>query len=328
MHTAFVLAAGFGTRLRPLTNHVPKPLVPVCGIPMLAYALALCSRHGLTKVVVNSHWLAETLEPWAGSHEGVEVTISKEQPEILGTGGGLKLVAKQLADRFAIVNADVLSDVDLKALMSAVPDGGAAMALRSGPTDQYGVVAADSTAIVTKLVAVASAPASGEVALDTHFTGIHAMTRDSLKHVPDGFAGIVRTAYKQIVPQRLVGAIRHEGVWLDVGDPEAYLETNLIVLSGGVRLSIDPMPRAAWARSGDRSFGDAAKVVGAMIRKNAWIGNGATVDGATIENSVVGANATVPADTVLVDSVVWDGCTVPQGVHERVVIHPGGCLQI
>ena len=66
MHQAFVLAAGFGTRLRPLTTLKPKPLVPVCGVPMLSYALALCARHGLSPVVVNAHHLADQLRPWAG----------------------------------------------------------------------------------------------------------------------------------------------------------------------------------------------------------------------------------------------------------------------
>ncbi|MBW2255743.1 MAG: NTP transferase domain-containing protein [Deltaproteobacteria bacterium] len=71
MFDAFILAAGFGTRLRPLTHHRPKPLLPVCGVPMLAYTLALCHRHGLRDVVVNAHHLADQLRPWEGLHEGV-----------------------------------------------------------------------------------------------------------------------------------------------------------------------------------------------------------------------------------------------------------------
>ena len=86
---AFVLAAGFGTRLRPLTEVVPKPLVPVCGVPLLSWSLALCAHHGMRRVIVNGHWLPDALTPWAGEHEGCHVTLSIEQPEILGTGGGL-----------------------------------------------------------------------------------------------------------------------------------------------------------------------------------------------------------------------------------------------
>ena len=66
MYDAFILAAGFGTRLRPLTEELPKPLVPVCGVPMLAYALAQCAQYGLTNVVVNAHWKSHCLREWEG----------------------------------------------------------------------------------------------------------------------------------------------------------------------------------------------------------------------------------------------------------------------
>ncbi len=327
-HNAFVLAAGFGTRLRPLTNHLPKPLVPVCGVPMLAYALALCRQHGLLDVVVNAHWKAETLQPWAGEHEGVKVTVSVEEPDILGTGGGLKKVERELADVFAVVNADVLCDVDLAALVAAVPHGGAAMALRPGPVDRYGHVGRDTTGIVVKLVDVASATASGEIEADTHFTGIHAMHVDALQQVPQGFSGIVRTAYKHLVPRREVASIRHTGLWLDVGDPAAYLDTNLAVLSGKARLALNPFERAAWARSGRGTWGSAAAASSALVIGDAWIGHGAQLNGASIENSVVGERAVVSPDAQLIDSVVWSDCAVPPGVHRRVVVHPGGVLAL
>ena len=92
MYDAFILAAGFGTRLRPLTDELPKPLVPVCGVPMLAYALAQCAHFGIKSVVVNAHWKAEQLVSWSGLREGCQVSISEELPEILGTGGGLHRV--------------------------------------------------------------------------------------------------------------------------------------------------------------------------------------------------------------------------------------------
>ena len=97
MFQAFILAAGLGARLRPLTEEVPKPLVPVCGVPLLAYSLALAARHGLREVVVNAHWLADQIEAWAGDREGCRVAVATER-ELLGTGGGLA----QLAERNSI----------------------------------------------------------------------------------------------------------------------------------------------------------------------------------------------------------------------------------
>jgi len=215
MFDAFILAAGFGTRLRPLTNHRPKPLVPVCGIPMLTYALALCHRHGLREVVVNAHHLGEKLRQWEGLHEGVRVSLSIEEPEILGTAGGLKLVADRLAPTFVVVNGDVLTDVDLHTLRALVPPDGGAMALRPRGADRYGVVAADATSTVVELVDVARATPVGEVDRTTHFTGVHALARSTLGLVPEGYACVVRTVYQALVPGRSVRALHHDGLWLD-----------------------------------------------------------------------------------------------------------------
>lgn len=309
-HTAFVLAAGFGTRLRPLTELRPKPLVPVCGVPMLAYALALCARHGHRRVVVNAHYLADQLRPWAGEHEGVEVTLSVEAPDILGTGGGLAAVRDQLAERFAIVNADILCDIDLTALVDAVPAGGAAMALRpTDDVDEYGLVAADTSGTVVQLTSVAQAPAQGEVRRDTHFTGVHALHRDALARVPVAFSSIISDSYAHTVPQRRVRGLRHTGTWLDVGNPAAYLAANLAVLAGQVALPLDPFARAAFGRSGARVVGEVPP--GVVVRGNVWVGEGAELGaGVVLEDCVIGAGAVVPAGATVRRSVVWDGVTV------------------
>ena len=317
MNEAFILAAGFGTRLRPLTAGLPKPLVPVCGVPMLAYALAGCAAAGLRRVIVNGHWCSEALKPWEGSHEGVEVELSIERPEILGTGGGLVQVRDRLADRFVVINGDVLTDVDLKSLRDAVPPGGAALALRPHPDAQrYGVLATDETGTIVELVGLASASPQGPVTRNSHFTGIHALDRDVLDHVGDGFACIVRTAYRHLVPARLLRGFSHEGLWLDVGDPLAYLEANLAALQGGLPLSLDPMKRAAWSHHAPR--GDAE------INGPVWVGEAAQVGHARLDRVVIGPGASIPDDCTLEEVVVWEGCQVPPGPLKQAVVHAGG----
>lgn len=331
MHTAFVLAAGLGTRLRPLTEHRPKPLVPVCGVPLLAYSLANCAKHGLRDVIVNAHWLSEQIEAWAGEREGVRVTVSTEQPDILGTGGGLKRVAERLAPTFAVLNADVLHDIDLTALLAAVPAGGAAMALRPDPehAPRYGVVAADAARVVVELTTVASAPPVGEPDRTTHFTGIHAMHRDALARVPDGFACIVRTAYRQLVPERRVRGVVYGGTWLDAGDPAAYLDANLEVLAGEASLPLDPFARAAYARTGTgRITGDPAAIAGATVEGPCWIGVGAEIGaGAVLDRVVVGQGAVIEPGARLREVVVWDGQRVG-GQRVRGIAHDGGWLAV
>lgn len=327
MNDAFVLAAGLGTRLRPLTAHRPKPLVPVCGVPLLAYALAVCARAGLRRVVVNAHWLAEQIEPWAGEREGCTVEVVVERPAILGTGGALRRVRDRLAERFVVLNADVLHDVDARTLLGSVPEGGATMALRPHPEEapRYGVVAADARGVVVELVDVARAHPEGPVARDTHFTGIHALHRDVLDYVPEGPACIVRSAYARLVPERRVQGLRYTGPWLDAGDPRTYLDANLAVLDGRVRLALDPFERAAASV-------DAAGTVrgrlpdGVSVEGPVWIGPDATIGrGARLRRCVVGAGAVIPPGATLEDAVVWDGVTAP-GAVVRAIVHDGGVL--
>jgi len=326
---AFILAAGFGTRLRPLTLYRPKPLVPVCGVPMLSYAIALCRSHGLRNIIVNSHHLAQQLESWEGEHQGVTVKISHETPEILGTGGGLVAVRDQLAEKFAVVNADVLSDVDLSKLMGQLDVGACAMALRPEEADVYGVVAMDSEDVVVDLVDLAHASAVGDTHRDTHFTGVHAMRSSALDGMSEGFSCVIRTAYASRVPKRAVMGHRHGGLWLDVGDPLAYLQANLAVLGGLAALPLDPFTRAAWGRCGERETGDAALVSHVNCTGSVWVGQDVAFGaGVSVHQSIIGDGAHVADGAVLNECVVWDGMRVPAAQFNRCIFYPGGMLSL
>lgn len=324
---AFVLAAGFGTRLKPLTAHLPKAMVPVCGVPMLDWSLAYVGRHGLGPAIVNAHHLADQVVAHvAAHHPGASVSV--ESPEILGTGGGLKRVEAELGDRFVVVNADVLTTINLKALIGCVPAGGAAMALRPHPdAERYGIVAADATGVISKVRDITTAKPHGIVRLDTHFTGIHAMHHAMLEDAEPGFSCIVRTAYKTRVPRRLVRGLRSDRTWLDVGDPSAYLAANLTVLRDEERFALDPLEHARWARLGERTTGRARAKV--QTRGSFWVGAGARVGGGTVlEDSIVGAGAVVAPGTHLTRCVVHDGVRVPAGDHTDGVWFAGGWLPV
>ena len=303
MNTAFLLAAGFGTRLRPLTLARPKPLLPVCGIPMLDFALAHVRDHGHERVMVNAHYLWQQVAAWADRNG---VTLQVELPIVLGTGGGLRAASENLADRVVIVNADILSDVDLTALQNAVPENGAAMALRTDvDAERIGPVEADADGHVVRITSVV--PSEHGIA-GTHFTGVHAMSLEAIRGIPpQGEQCVIRTTYRALVPQRQVGHVLHTGAWVDVGTPEAYLEANLAVLDGVVPTPIDP-----WTR-------------GFRGPKGSWLGNDVHIDG-ELDHSIVGDGAVVPSNVSLKDCVVWDGVTVPAGQHHRAVIYDEGAV--
>ncbi|HNC99092.1 MAG TPA: sugar phosphate nucleotidyltransferase [Myxococcota bacterium] len=212
--TAFILAAGLGTRLRPLTLATPKPLLPVRGRPMLDHVLALARRYGHDEVVVNAFWLPEQIQAWAEGKTGVRVVV--EAPVVLGTGGGLRNAAPLLAERFVVLNGDILCDVDLGALM-AMPTP-AAMALRAQAQARHTGIAWDPQ--TQRVTGIAGVVGTGDPAW--HFTGVHVLNRELLESIPSGEQCIIRTVYKALVPQGRVGAQLHTGAWADIGTPEEY----------------------------------------------------------------------------------------------------------
>ena len=198
------------------------------------------------------------------------------------------------------------------------------MALRcSEDIEKYGVVAADEAGVVVSLATVAVAEPVGSVDRTTHFTGVHAMSRDALKLVPSGFSCVVRTAYKSLVPKRAVAATKHSGVWLDVGDPAAYLEANIEVLEGRGPHHLNPMLITEWSRD-HRGVerGNASLIKECHIDGPCFGGRGAMIGkNASITRSVVGAGATIAAGCVMRDCVVWAGVTVPSGDHTRTIFY-------
>ncbi len=302
-HTAFLLAAGLGTRLRPLTESRPKALLPVCGVPMLDYALALVRRHGHRELIVNAHHHWQQVAAWAATND---VEIQVELPDVLGTGGGLAVASSRLADVVTIVNADILCSYDLGALAACVPAGGAAMILRESPdAERIGPVERDAAGTVVRITSVV--PGAQGIP-GTHFTGIHAMHRDAIARIPDGVQGVIDTAYKALVPLGRVRAVLEPGAtWFDVGTPDAYLAANLAVLRGEIAVPLDP-----WTR-GER-------------RGTSWVGEGGAIHGA-VEECVIGADAVIPGGASLARCVVWDGVVVDAGRYEDAIVFGGGVLQ-
>jgi mannose-1-phosphate guanylyltransferase len=237
---AMILAAGLGTRMRPLTAHCPKPLLPLLLQPMLDHLLAQLPRYGIRDVIINLHHHADQLARWLGdgSRWGVHLSLSFE-PEILGTAGALKRVEPLLRDApFLVLNADVLIDVDLQALWHwhCQRQALVTMVLRPDPAARsYGAVIVDAGDRVRLINGRPSThvPAAGQ---GTMFACVQVVDPQVLKHIPpDCFSMTTSEVYPALIERHeAVYGYRYTGYWIDIGAPERYLQAHWDLLDGAL----------------------------------------------------------------------------------------------
>lgn len=242
---ALILAAGFGTRLRPLTERVPKPLVPVAGRPMIAYPLALVRAAGIEEVVINLHHLGEQIRAALGdgSEYGVRIVYSEEDP-ILDTGGAVQKAAPMLGgDTFVVVNADTVIDLDLREVVAWHRQRGAAatLVLRRDPeAARYGIIETDDRGRIRRFL---GRPRDAAVPLAPYmFCGVHVLEPTVFRYMRPGRFSITRETYPAMVEagEPLFGYV-FEGYWRVLDTPEG-LEQGRRELAGGQVLAPSRRP--------------------------------------------------------------------------------------
>ena len=321
-----VLCAGLGTRLRPLTARVAKPAVPVCGVPLVRFSLALLAGAGVHRAVLNVHHLPDAMAAAAAEAArtlGLELAVSRE-PVIAGTGGALREARPHLrgADAILLVNGDVLFDVDLAAALADHRASGALatmVLLPMPPGVRYAAVETDAGGAVRR-IAGAFGP-GGEALSPWHFSGVHVLSPALLDRVPA--APFEQDINRHVYPPLMAsGAVRGrvvEGYWNDLGTPARYLEATFDVLSGRVPLArfpgADPFAGMREVAPGVLAAGSArldpsARIVGpSLVGEDAMIGAGAVIG----PRAVVGAAAQVPAGAVVREAILWEDTALAPG---------------
>ncbi len=185
---AIILAAGEGTRLRPLTQHCPKSMLPVAGRPMLEYPIAWLRHYGITQIAINLHHCPQVvIDHFADGHaHGVDITYSLEET-ILGTAGGVKRMSSFLDGTFVLVYGDVLTDLDLEVLirshLSHLEGPHLSMSLYRVPNpEQCGIVSLD---VAGRVVRFAEKPRVQDVFSDLAHAGVSILDPELLQHIPD-----------------------------------------------------------------------------------------------------------------------------------------------
>ena len=225
-----ILAAGLGTRLRPLTDQYPKPKLPICGRPLLEYGMDLLESGGLKGVGINAHHRAEAFDsgfearPWP-------ITVSQEDT-LLGTGGGLKRIASLFPrGRFISINGDALLDCELEPIVERHIRRGAAatMVLRPVPHGSpFARVGFDAENRIYKISEVESHDAGHRQLTFSAYTGVQIVEPELIELVEDGPCDVIRTGYRRALEKGWpICADFVNGLWLDVGTPERYFAANL-----------------------------------------------------------------------------------------------------
>ncbi len=295
-----IVAAGLGTRLRPFTHWRPKPAVPVRGLPLIAYPLALLARAGVSEVVINVHHLPGVLRAAAEASvpAGMKLHFSGED-ELLHTGGAIRRVASFLreSDPCLVLGGDMIVDLDLKGLVRRHTHSGrsvTALMTEHPRAAEFGTIGLDGEGRLRRIGQRIDWGGEEQAGVYSWVNVLSARAfdtlpeRDSFSHLDEWWAPWAKRE-PDAVGGEVLDAARCR--WIPVGTPTEYLAANLDLPTLSY-LDVDTAARAAGARFGPRS--------------------------------VIGALATVPDDVALVDAVVWDRESVPAGsVLERGVFAGG-----
>ena len=318
---AMLLAAGLGTRLRPITYDMPKPMVPVLNKPVMEHIARLLARHGFTEVIANLHWFPDLIQDYFGdgSQLGIELSYSYEE-QLLGTSGGVRNVADFLGDSFLVISGDALTDLDLAAMREyhESHDGIATLATkRVDDTSQFGVAITGSDG---RIQGFQEKPEPAEALSDLANCGIYMFRSEIFDFFPaagqsklagegdpPGFADWAMDVF----PALLAGDVpfySHEidAYWNDIGNLEELRDGTADALNGAVQVECEGELVEGF-RSGEPAEGEPPLSGPVLIGAGCEIGDDVRIDGP----SVIGDGARIGAGSRLRETILLPGAEVP-----------------
>jgi len=319
-----ILVGGQGTRLRPLTSNVPKPVVQLVDRPFISFMLEWLRGHGIDDVVMSCGFLADGVRSVLGDGSDLGIRLRfVEEPEPRGTAGAVKLAEPMLDERFLMLNGDVLTDIDLTAQIAQHERTGARATLALVPVadpSAYGLVILDEDRSVTEFV---EKPRSERKGPNLISAGAYILERDVLDLVPpDRNVSIEREVWPLLVGDGLYG-FPDDAYWLDIGTPERYLQGTFDIIEGNVRTELRERLGSDWL-----AIDDGASIGGRVIPP-ALIGSGCVVEeGARVGSLVVlGTDVRIGAGSVVERAVLLDGVRIGRSCELRdCILAPGAVV--
>jgi mannose-1-phosphate guanylyltransferase len=341
---AILLAGGKGTRLRPLTVHTPKPIVPILGRPFLYYQIDLLRQvPEIDEVILSLNYQPRRIEEIFGEGEGLGLRLRYVvEPMPLGTGGAIRYAGDSLTESVVVFNGDVLTQVDLGAVLRLHRERKAKATIVLTPVENpraYGLVETDAQGNVRRFL---EKPGDDEITCNTINAGIYVLEPETFDRIPKDTAWSIERSYFPSLIERgeTFVAYIYDGYWIDIGTPAKYLQVHHDIMDG--RFVAPPFDGAGAAfvspdakvdagvevrgpcfvdegvvlKAGARVLPysvigrqthveEAATIEGAIVWPNGWIGREATVRGAILgRNCHIGRNASIESPVVLGDKTV------------------------
>lgn len=314
---ALIMAAGYGTRLEPLTIAVPKPMIPIVNIPVMQHNIELLKRQGFTEIVANIHYYPEQLKNYFNSGGWLDVDLAYSYEEkLLGTAGGVRRMAVDIAeisDTFIVLSADALTDINLKRLIDWHKKKKSLMTMVLAEVvdvSQYGVVIQDDQG---KVIGFQEKPKPEVAKSKMVNTGIYVIEPEILKMIPKGFYDFGKELFPQLVEQGapLYGYPMVE-YWSDVGGLSAYIQSSYDAMKGAVQVRV-PGQRVA----GSTWIGEQGKISSsARFEGSVVIGDSCTIgDNVYIKDAVIGDKCVIRDGAIITGSILWSDNIIDKEAH-------------
>lgn len=310
---ALILAAGFGSRLAPITDEIPKPLLPILNIPVIEYNIKFLKNYGIKDIFINVHHRKDEIKSKLGNGKEYGVSITwLEEKEILGTGGAIGSLREKVDGTFIVINSDTIFDFSLDDIVDYHKNSGRIATLgviSSAPEDKRAVLTSED-GLLTRMINSSIYPSLPKG--NSIFTGLHVLEPEILEYIPeDIFLSITDDIYCRIIEDKKeMGAFTIKGRWWDIGTVDAFLTCSFDLLKSLPLSYFNPLDSIANVSPeiGPESlvaFGNNVKMAAVPITPPVLIG-----DGADLRNSikvgpelVVGKNAVVKGDTSIEKTV-------------------------
>ncbi len=322
---AVILVGGEGTRLRPLTVNAPKPMIPVLNKPFLEHVIEYLTRNGITEVILSMGYRSDVITNYFGDGKAFGVTlhyVHEDRP--LGTAGAVKNAEQYLDETFFVFNGDVLTSIDLQAMMEFHRSKDSRVTIALTPVEDptaYGLVEVNSERRVERFV---EKPTWDRVTTNLINAGAYIMEPGVFRYVPPNIYYMFEQGLFPVLLQTgdPMYGYPSNSYWIDMGTPQKYITLHRDILAGRVGVTIpgDQVKEDIWADTGCVVDPTARIISPVVLGKDVKVGASATITGPV----VIGEGCVVGAGSVIEDAVVWNNTSIGDAVTMKQCVIGGG----